>query len=675
MVVVAAVFVATPSSAAARITAPPALARAAADIPAGLPTTLQIGITDEPGGAKALHQGAPFGFRYQYLAGGVNTGGGWATWDANGAFVTGYVDESVANQIVPVFSYYMIRQSAPGNAMPEADGDLANLGNAATMRAYFDDLALFFQRAGAFAGRPVVLHVEPDLWGYVQRRTSGDDAATVRAIVGASGRAELAGLPDDVSGLARAIVALRDRYAPNVLLGYHLSIWGTGDDPISSKPSDARIDQLAASAAAFYRSLRASFDLSFAEFSDRDAAFKQFVGGDGGASWWAAADYARNVRFLTDFVAATQRWIVMWQIPLGNTRMRAMNNTWGHYQDNHVEWLLDDPSRAHLRDYVNAGVIAFLFGGGAGGTTCACDATHDGVTDPAPIGGNVMPSLSADDDGGFFRQKAKDYYGAGALALSSAGAPAPSSFHARWLDQSPYPRIGPGDTADLTVRFVNTGTVTWQRGVSGEQVNLGVSGDSTARAALGAGWLAANRVATTTEQSVPPGATATFSFSVRAPSQPGAYVIPLRPVADGVTWLEDYGVFVRVDVDLGFHSRWVSQSAFPTLRPNEVSGDLFVTFRNTGTREWVRGAPAQQANLGVTGDSTAWSGLGVGWYSPNRVAAQQEASVAIGQTGTFTFRVRAPAAPGTYLLPLRPVVDGTAWMEDEGVWLRVTVAP
>ena len=44
----------------------------------------------------------------------------------------------------------------------------------------------------------------------------------------------------------------------------------------------------------------------------------------------------------------------MWQIPLGNTKMRAMNNTWGHYQDNRVEWLLDEPARTHLRTYLNA---------------------------------------------------------------------------------------------------------------------------------------------------------------------------------------------------------------------------------------------------------------------------------------------------------------------------------
>ena len=58
-----------------------------------------------------------------------------------------------------------------------------------------------------------------------------------------------------------------------------------------------------------------------------------------------------------------------------------------------------------------------LFGRGADGNTCACDAAKDGVTNPTPIDGNTRPSLSADDDGGLFRSLARSYYGAGALRL------------------------------------------------------------------------------------------------------------------------------------------------------------------------------------------------------------------------------------------------------------------
>jgi hypothetical protein len=98
--------------------------------------------------------------------------------------------------------------------------------------------------------------------------------------------------------------------------------------------------------------------------------------------------------------------------------MRAMDDTNGHYQDNRVQWLLDGAKgRAHLKAYAKAGYVAFLFGGGATGTTCACDADKDGVTNPAPIDGNERPSLSADDDGGLFRSLARAYYRTGALRL------------------------------------------------------------------------------------------------------------------------------------------------------------------------------------------------------------------------------------------------------------------
>jgi len=109
--------------------------------------------------------------------------------------------------------------------------------------------------------------------------------------------------------------------------------------------------------------------------------------------------------------------MVAWQIPLGNTLMRAMNNTWDHFQDNRVQWLLGAGSRARLRAYAAAGFAGFLFGRGADGATCACDAAKDGTTNPPPVNGNTRRSLSADDDGGYFKAQARAYYDAGAIAL------------------------------------------------------------------------------------------------------------------------------------------------------------------------------------------------------------------------------------------------------------------
>ena len=387
-------------------------------IPMGWPHTLQLGLADGPGGAKALRKSVPLGFRYQYLAAGVNTGEGWATWNSGGTFVDMYVRESAHAHVTPVFSYYMIRQSLPGsNDSDEPHAVLSNLTNPSTMRAWFDDVKLFMQRAGRFLKTKVVLQVEPDMWGYGEHAAHGDDASTVPVSVASSGSPDAAGLPNNLSGLARAVVRLRGRLAPNVVLAYHASDWGTGVDLFVNDPSASQTDKLAAKAARFYRSLHAHFDLTFTDWSDRDAAFKRIIYGAGPEAWWSSADFSRAVRFIGGYSRAAHQRVVVWQIPLGNTLMRAMDDSWDHYQDNHVQWLLGHDGRKHLASLARAGALAFLFGGGADGTTCACDNRGDGVTNPPPITGNDRASYSADDDGGYFRHQARAYYHGGALPL------------------------------------------------------------------------------------------------------------------------------------------------------------------------------------------------------------------------------------------------------------------
>jgi hypothetical protein len=403
---------------------------------------------DGPGGAAAMKAAAPFAFRYQYLAGGVNTGSGWAHWNANGDFARFYIEDSVNNGIIPVFTYYMIFQSLPGGGGNESNAVFNNANNTATMTAYYNDLKLFFQKAALFPSQKVVLHVEPDFWGFMQHRATGDNAATVPVKVSETGLSELAGLPSNMAGFAQGIIRLRNAIAPNVILGYHISVWGTGNDIVLSNPPDATVDQLSAKASAYYTSLGANFDILFSEFSDRDSAFYQYVYGDNGTHWWDAEDFRRSARFLGGIANATNKRIVMWQIPLGNTKMRAQNNTDGHYQDNRPEWLFDEAARTHLAAYRDAGVVAFLFGGGAGGTTCACNAKNDGVTNPAPITGNTMASeaapagtapsqvmrgsvptlvspYAADDDGGFFKWRAYRYYQDGAMTFGVVAPPTP----------------------------------------------------------------------------------------------------------------------------------------------------------------------------------------------------------------------------------------------------------
>ena len=257
-----------------------------------------------------------------------------------------------------------------------------------------------------------------------------------------------------------------------------------------------------------------------------------------------------------------------------------------------------------------------------------------------------------------------------------APPPPTTTYHSAFVDESAFPTLAPGATTQLTLRFRNSGTATWVRGVAGSQANLGINGDDRTFAALGmnVNWLTPDRPAAQSESAVPPGGVATFTFTVRAPQAAGTYLVHLRPVIDGRTWMEDQGVYMAVTTQVSYHSQWAGQSSYPTLQPNAVSGALMIQFRNTGTSPWIKGVLGQQANLGVVNDNAMWSALGVGWLSANRVAAQTEAVVVPGAVGTFSFQVRAPSTPGVYRIAVRPVIDATTWMEDQGVFLVVTVA-
>ena len=337
---------------------------------AALTATLALGLSSQPGTAahvKASHAT----WRYQYLAGGVNTGDGWSGWNPDGTFVSRYVKESRAAGLTPVLTYYQLLQSrGAGDGKGEAEKDLANLNDKTLMKAYYADLALALRRAaagadaaGATGGRAVVLHVEPDLWGYVEQRSA--DPARVPAAVASSGDPRLAGLPDTAAGFAQAVVRIRDAVAPGVRLGYHMSTWGTSVDPVLQDPSLGAVDTLATRSAAFYAGLGARFDLVFSDPSDRDDGFDRKVNDDRGRSRWTTGDYRRDVRWLAGMHRATGLPIAMWQIPLGNS---TLPDTRGRYRDTHVERLLGRDPRWR-RAYRDAGVVAFLFGGGADGTT------------------------------------------------------------------------------------------------------------------------------------------------------------------------------------------------------------------------------------------------------------------------------------------------------------------
>ena len=118
------------------------------------------------------------------------------------------------------------------------------------------------------------------------------------------------------------------------------------------------------------------------------------------------------------------------------------------------------------------------------------------------------------------------------------------------------------------------------------------------------------------------------------------------------------------------HASFVSETPYPVIEPNG-SALISLVLRNTGATAWRRGSP-QEARLGIPGNRTDLAFLADGWPMADRPAVQTEDIVPPGSTATFTFQVRGVLA-GTYVLPLRGVVDGAAWMDDLGMYTMITV--
>ena len=118
------------------------------------------------------------------------------------------------------------------------------------------------------------------------------------------------------------------------------------------------------------------------------------------------------------------------------------------------------------------------------------------------------------------------------------------------------------------------------------------------------------------------------------------------------------------------HATFVSETPYPEISVNDAAL-VSVVLRNTGSTAWRKGT-AQEARIGIPGNSQDLAFLADGWPTPERPAAQQEDIVPPGETATVSFRVKG-ALPGTFVVPLRGVVDGGAWMDDLGMYTVVTV--
>ena len=141
--------------------------------------------------------------------------------------------------------------------------------------------------------------------------------------------------------------------------------------------------------------------------------------------------------------------------------------------------------------------------------------------------------------------------------------------------ESPSLTMAPGEIRDIWMEVKNTGTATWSPPISathegfvflgtgsvydnegrgkdyysnvyyeghdcGDPLNPGMSGCES--------WYSSNRPAEVSPVNIKPGYHARFQFKIKAPQNPGIYREYFTPVAEGITWMKDIGIYWEINV-------------------------------------------------------------------------------------------------------------------------------
>ncbi len=279
-----------------------AAAGAVPPICADLGPTLGVGVSDFSPAATwptdAAQLGVTWKFLYVYL---VPTSDPQPAQDA---FLQGKIALAHSLGAMPVLSFYELLELGQQNGIT-ADGTepgvvKLTLQNGAVMSQYYDKLIAVLKVA-AGADVPVLVHVEPDSWGFMMWAMGVDgqtDATQIQVEVGASGHPDVQGFADNASGFGKALLKLRDQYAPTARMGWHASNFRQGASP-----------EVVTS---FFSSM-GTWDVLLTEqpYLEQNQA-----------TWWLPEDptmVQTNLTWFSTISAATNLPILLWQAQIGTT--------------------------------------------------------------------------------------------------------------------------------------------------------------------------------------------------------------------------------------------------------------------------------------------------------------------------------------------------------------------
>lgn len=330
----------------------------------------------DSGNDPAYNLGVTLDLHYHYLSG-LSTTGGWATWNKNPDYVVKRIRESKARGVVPMFTVYQI--AAKGEA------NMSVLVDEAFMTAYFKDYAQALAGIAAEGG-PVVLHIEPDFWGFAgQRSLNVGGLSKVPAKV-SSKAPECASLPNDVTGFGKCLIAMARTRAPNAIVGHHASPFGTNMGALLN--ADPKFDVVADAKKLAAQARELGFtqgDLFVIDGLDRDAgcyevgysAAGETVCSKSPNAYWDETNvklpnFKQFFTWAKTISTELDMPFLIWQIPFGEPS--ATPGTPGKWRDNRTKYFFE-----HTNEIVDAGGVGAVWGSGAPGQTPMSNGYKNGV--------------------------------------------------------------------------------------------------------------------------------------------------------------------------------------------------------------------------------------------------------------------------------------------------------
>jgi hypothetical protein len=316
--------------------------------------------SETPGQDWQVNSGVPWDYIYQYIT------YGWEGWGSN--FVNRFVNQAWNKNYIPVISVYLML-GVPNTCGESASCYATKLQNATTVSNYLASLQRAAQQANG--SQPVIFHLEPDFYGFMQQYNYSQGVAQPDSPTNYPVALNISGYPNNLAGFGRRMVDLIHQTAPNALVAPHASMWATNIDPNNVPAS--QVASLAQRTATFINAMGGTqADLFFVEWSDRDSGCTDLPQCQPPRAWWDDTNrtlprVSRAVLWENALSAAAGKRLILWQVPAGNM---ALTDICNQYRDNRPAYAF-----RHPRDLYDTGVVAVLFGAGA---TCLTSPSTDG---------------------------------------------------------------------------------------------------------------------------------------------------------------------------------------------------------------------------------------------------------------------------------------------------------